>query len=94
MKGRATVADRLRQLSAPTAVILALIGLAACAGTAPPTPLGPVDGRDLPPNDLERVRVGMPAPDFTLEGLGGGRVTLSTFEGQRHVVLVFYRGHW
>jgi len=56
--------------------------------------LGPVDGRDLPPIDLERVQVGQPAPDFTLASLAGPNVTLSDFRGEKNVVLVFYRGHW
>lgn len=56
--------------------------------------LGPVDGHDLPPSDLERVQVGDPAPDFTLASLAGPNVTLSDFQGDKNVVLVFYRGHW
>jgi cytochrome oxidase Cu insertion factor (SCO1/SenC/PrrC family) len=56
--------------------------------------LGPEDGRDLPPVDLERVRQGQVAPDFTLASLDGPPVTLSDFRGEKNVVLVFYRGHW
>ncbi|MEW5919019.1 MAG: hypothetical protein AB1762_21625 [Gemmatimonadota bacterium] len=56
--------------------------------------LGPVDGLDLPPLDTGRVSVGMTAPDFSLESKGGELVTLSGFRGKKHVVLVFYRGHW
>lgn len=56
--------------------------------------LGPVDGRDLPAADLERVAVGDRAPDFRLESLRGGAVTLSEFRGAKDVVLVFFRGHW
>ena len=56
--------------------------------------LGPKDGADLSPNDLDRVRVGHAAPDFTLEDLEGRPVTLSGFRGKQFVVLVFYRGHW
>ncbi|MBC8087158.1 MAG: redoxin domain-containing protein [Phycisphaerae bacterium] len=62
---------------------------------APPmAALGPVDGRDLPPTDIERVAAGKPAPDFTLATFGGGRTTLSSFRGKKNVVLVFYRGYW
>jgi hypothetical protein len=57
-------------------------------------PLGPTDGADLPPTDLDRVKPGDLAPDFTLEDQNGRPVTLSGFRGQRPVVLVFYRGHW
>ena len=56
--------------------------------------LGPVDGHDLPATDLERVQVGDLAPDFTLTSLAGPPVTLSSFRGDKNVVLVFYRGHW
>lgn len=68
-------------------LLLALLGAAD-------TPLGPVDGRDLPPADLERVKTGTLAPDFTLKDLDGKRVTLSQFRSQKKVVLVFYRGYW
>lgn len=56
--------------------------------------LGPKDGPTDPPTDLERVKVGEPAPDFTLEALDGRRITLSDYRAQKNVVLVFYRGHW
>jgi peroxiredoxin len=32
------------------------------------------------------------APDFTLKDTGGQDVTLSSFQGEKHVVLVFNRG--
>jgi cytochrome oxidase Cu insertion factor (SCO1/SenC/PrrC family) len=56
--------------------------------------LGPKDGANLPPTDLDRVKVGQPAPDFTLENIDGKQVSLSEFRGKRSVVLVFYRGQW
>jgi len=56
--------------------------------------LGPADGLVLDGSDLERVQEGQMAPDFTLESLAGPPVTLSSFQGERNVVLVFYRGHW
>lgn len=56
--------------------------------------LGPKDGGGLPPLDLDRVKVGDPAPDFTLEDMTGRRISLSDFRGKKKVVLVFYRGHW
>jgi peroxiredoxin (alkyl hydroperoxide reductase subunit C) len=64
------------------------------AGVADEVALGPVDGRDLPATDLERVRVGDAAPDFSLVSLAGPTVTLSSYRGAQNVVLVFYRGHW
>ena len=56
--------------------------------------LGPKDATDLSPTDLQRVKVGQPAPDFTLEDVEGKSVTLSDFRGKKSVVLVFYRGYW
>ena len=59
-----------------------------------PVTLGPTDGHDLPPTDLERVAVGTMAPDFSLRTLDGDVLTLSEFRGAKDVVLVVYRGHW
>jgi cytochrome oxidase Cu insertion factor (SCO1/SenC/PrrC family) len=56
--------------------------------------LGPKEGGNLKPTDLERVKVGDTAPDFTLENLDGNRISLSDFRGKKNVVLVFYRGQW
>ena len=56
--------------------------------------LGPKDGANLAPTDLERVKVGDKAPDFTLEDIDGKNMSLSDFRGKKSVVLVFYRGHW
>lgn len=59
-----------------------------------PIALGPADGHDLPPTELNRVAVGTMAPDFSLRTLAGDTVTLSSFRGAKDVVLVVYRGHW
>jgi cytochrome oxidase Cu insertion factor (SCO1/SenC/PrrC family) len=56
--------------------------------------LGPKDGTNLAATDLDRVKVGQPAPDFTLENMDERRVSLSDFRGKKSVVLVFYRGYW
>jgi cytochrome oxidase Cu insertion factor (SCO1/SenC/PrrC family) len=56
--------------------------------------LGPKDGENLKPTDLERIKVGDMTPDFTLENTDGKQITLSGFRGEKNVVLVFYRGHW
>jgi peroxiredoxin Q/BCP len=36
------------------------------------------------------LAVGEPAPDFTLEAIGGRQVSLGGFRGKKHVVLTFY----
>ena len=56
--------------------------------------LRPKDGGSLAPTDLERVKVGQPAPDFALEDVNGKSVSLSDFRGKKSVVQVFYRGYW
>lgn len=55
---------------------------------------GPKDSLNLAPTDIERVKVGNLAPDFSLVRYGGGQVTLSDFRGKKDVVLVFFRGYW
>ena len=40
------------------------------------------------------LRVGEPAPDFTLPDASGRPVTLADYRGQKPVVLIFYRGYW
>jgi len=56
--------------------------------------LGPKDGAGIAATEIERVKVGQPAPDFTLEDVDGKPITLSEFRGKKSVVLVFYRGYW
>ena len=80
-------------------LVLAAVGLTGCGmqvdnRSDTDARLGPVDGRDLPATDLERVRVGDLAPDFALASLDGPTVTLSEFRDNRNVILVFYRGYW
>ncbi len=71
----------------PTAVLLALLAQALPA-------LGPLDGAGLPPTELDRVQVGMVAPDFRLTDTTGAVHRLSEYRGRKNVVLVIYRGHW
>lgn len=59
-----------------------------------PVMLGPVDGHDLAPVDTGRVAAGDMAPDFALASLAGPNVQLSSYRGEKNVILVFYRGHW
>ena len=56
--------------------------------------LGPVDGFDLAPTEIDRVSVGMEATDFPLASIAGETLTLSALRGAKNVILVFYRGHW
>jgi peroxiredoxin (alkyl hydroperoxide reductase subunit C) len=84
MEGESMVYRRLIAL----AIVILITAVPAMAQ------LGPKDGAGLPPSDLNRVKVGESAPDFTLENLDGKTISLSDFRGKKNVVLVFYRGHW
>lgn len=83
----------MRTLARAVLILLSIIAPSGAVAQQAPI-LGPSDGRDLPAAALERVAVGVPAPDFTLERYGGGTLTLSQFRGKKNVVLVFYRGYW
>ena len=56
--------------------------------------LDPKDGSSLSATDLDRIKIGQPAPDFTLEDSDGKAISLSDFRDKKSVVLVFYRGYW
>jgi peroxiredoxin len=47
-----------------------------------------------PVDSALRVRVGEPAPDFTLPAITGERITLSRFRGKKNVVLSFVPAAW
>jgi peroxiredoxin (alkyl hydroperoxide reductase subunit C) len=49
----------------------------------------------LKPRDSQlKVRVGDPAPDFTLPALSGEKITLSRYKGEKNVVLSFIPAAW
>jgi cytochrome oxidase Cu insertion factor (SCO1/SenC/PrrC family) len=74
-------------------MVLAVIFSVGCAMGTNQSP-APGGKPDLPPTELSRVSVGTAAPDFTLISKDKEPVTLSSFEGDKNVVLVFYRGYW
>jgi len=47
-----------------------------------------------PVDSTLKVKVGDPAPDFTLPSLSGEKVTLSQFKGRKNVVLSFVPAAW
>lgn len=47
-----------------------------------------------PAQKAERVKVGDQALDFTLESLEGETYRLSDLEGEKQVILIFFRGAW
>ena len=86
----------MRTFSRIRGIALAAVALGTIpfAASAQAPRLGPVDGSDLSPLDLQRVTVGSMAPDFTLAQYRSGTFTLSALRGSKNVVLVFYRGWW
>jgi peroxiredoxin (alkyl hydroperoxide reductase subunit C) len=49
----------------------------------------------LKPTDSQlKVKIGDPAPDFTLPALSGGKITLSQFRRQKNVVISFVPAAW
>ncbi len=75
-------------------LVAAILAAVVIMNATRPPELGPKDGEDLPPTELDRVKVGDLAPDFSLLSYSGDVITLSDYRGNRNVVLVFYRGHW
>ena len=57
--------------------------------TANPSPTAPHP--PSPTTDSLIPAIGDQAPDFTLPSGQGDTITLSTYEGQKNIVLVFYR---
>ena len=62
-------------------LLLAALTAAACSASAQQAPA---------PNRTATLKVGDPAPDFTLVDQSRKKVTLSEFHGKQNVVLAFY----
>jgi cytochrome oxidase Cu insertion factor (SCO1/SenC/PrrC family) len=77
-----------------TVAWLSVVAILLCSFAAAQMKLGPKDSTPMPATDLNRIKVGEEAPDFTLEKQVGQAVTLSDYRGRKSVVLVFYRGYW
>jgi len=51
-------------------------------------------GHLKPVDSTLKVKVGEPAPDFTLPAIAGNQITLSQFRGKKNVVLSFVPAAW
>jgi cytochrome oxidase Cu insertion factor (SCO1/SenC/PrrC family) len=64
---------------------LAVLGGSALAQTAPQQPATPP-----PPPPKTHLKVGQPAPEFTLRATDGKTYKLSDFKGKKNIVLAAY----
>lgn len=71
-----------------TAALLAIFVLGGCNGGGGEASNG--DGGDEQPTPQEGLEVGVDAPDFRLDNQDQEKVQLSSFEGEKNVILVFY----
>ena len=51
-------------------------------------------GKLKPIDSILKVKIGEPAPDFTLPAVSGEKITLSQFRGKKNVVLSFVPAAW
>jgi hypothetical protein len=88
-----------RRFGLPISVIGALFTVALLAAPASLT-LADAGGSSAaaPPYGAvtrpQAVQLGSSAPDVTLESIDGEMLRLSDLEGDKNVVLVFFRGTW
>ena len=78
------------------AVILIMIpSLSSAFGTSAAFKDNIYDPGKLKPIDSQlKVKVGDPAPDFTLPAVGGKKITLSQYKGKKNVVISFVPATW
>lgn len=95
MRGHGSSAsnDKCSSYKAHLSILMCLFLLAACS-------ISPVEKSHfkfeggVADFDGIKIAVGQPAPDFTLSDMNGKQVSLSSFKGKKHVLLVVYRGNW
>ena len=83
------------QIINPITVLILLLSAATVFGASEafkgkiynPGQLKPVDS-------TLKVKVGQPAPDFTLPSVSGERISLSQYRGKKHVVISFVPAAW
>ncbi|PYS71771.1 MAG: hypothetical protein DMF69_09350 [Acidobacteria bacterium] len=70
--------------------LLAMLLLALVSTIAGQQPTASPAAQTAPVAPKTHLKVGQPAPDFTLRDTGGKPVKLSDFKGKKNVVLAFY----
>lgn len=76
------------------AALLLVLVLPAWLGAGVPREEIYQTGRLKPVDSQLKVAVGQMAPDFSLPAVGGGRVSLGHYRGQKNVVLSFVPAAW
>ena len=88
----------LVQCAAIAILVAACGGGGASAPTVTPAPLPLLTPAPLPLPTLAAAPngalVGQPAPAFTLASAKGPQVSLASYNGSKHVVVLFYRGYF
>ena len=70
-------------------MVLLALSVMACAQQKPPAAPAKTQAT-TPVAPTTHLKVGDPAPDFTLSNTKGEKVKLSDFRGKKNVVLAFY----
>ena len=72
-------------------MLLVALSVTACAQQQKPAaPAAKTQAASPPVAPKTHLKVGDPAPDFTLSNTKGEKVKLSDFRGKKNVVLAFY----
>jgi cytochrome oxidase Cu insertion factor (SCO1/SenC/PrrC family) len=71
-------------------MLLLALSVAACAQQQTPPANKPQAANAPPATPKTHLKVGDPAPNFTLSNTKGEKVSLSDFKNKKNVVLAFY----
>jgi cytochrome oxidase Cu insertion factor (SCO1/SenC/PrrC family) len=71
-------------------MVLLLLLVMSASAFAQQTPQQPAQPAKPPAAPKTHLKVGDPAPDFTMSGTDGKTYKLSDFKGKKNVVLAFY----
>ncbi len=92
----AMLAGQFKRLGMAIVLALAVSALAGCGTAAEPQPTTPPSAAQSPApvNGESAAPSARQAPTFELPNAAGETISLSSYAGDKNVVLVFYRGFW